>query len=66
MKDSYKDLTVQELLEKREELRSSHLDLRVKKVIGHIENPMALRTTRRRLTRINTIIHEYALGIRKQ
>ena len=66
MKDSFKDLTVQELLEKREELRAGYLDLRVKKVLGHIENPLALRSTRRKLSRLNTIIHEYALGIRKQ
>ncbi|ADK80097.1 50S ribosomal protein L29 [Sediminispirochaeta smaragdinae] len=66
MKDSFKDLTYQELVEKREELRKKYLDLRVNKVIGHMENRLEIRTVRRRLASLNGIIHEYALGIRKE
>lgn len=64
MKDSYADLTYAELLVKRDELRREALDLRMAKVLGHVENPLAIRTTRRKIARLNTMIHEYALGIR--
>lgn len=64
MKDSYADLTYAELLVKRDELRREALDLRMAKVLGHVENPLAIRTTRRNIARLNTMIHEYALGIR--
>jgi len=65
MKDSFNDLTFTELVTKRDELRRSYLTMRIDKVMGHLENPLGLRRTRRQLARLNTIIHEYALGIRE-
>lgn len=65
MKDSYNDLTYQELLTKREELRKSYRDLRFDLVLRHVDNPLQKRTLRRRIARIQTIIHEYDSGIRK-
>ncbi len=65
MKDSFKDLTYNELLERREELSRKYLDIRISKVMGHMENPLEKRVIRRKISRLNTIIHEYALGMRK-
>ncbi|MCK5672562.1 MAG: 50S ribosomal protein L29 [Spirochaetales bacterium] len=65
MKDSINDLTYDELLAKKEELSRKLLDLRISKVMGHVENPLQLRFIRRTIARLNTIIHEYALKIRK-
>jgi len=65
MKDSINDLTYDELLAKKEELSRKLLDLRIGKVMGHVENPLQLRYIRRTIARLNTIIHEYALKIRK-
>ena len=65
MKDSFKELTYNELLTKREELKKQYRDLRFNMVIGHVDNPLEKRTLRRKLTRLETIIHEYELGIRK-
>ena len=64
MKNSYSDLTYAELVVKRDELRREALNLRMARVLGHVENPLAIRTTRRQIARLNTLIHEYALGIR--
>ena len=64
MKHSYADLTYAEMVDKRDELRKEALDLRMAKVLGHVENPLAVRTVRRKIARLNTLIHEYALGIR--
>ncbi len=65
MKDSFNDLTYPELLNKREELKKQYRDLRFNMVIGHVDNPLLKRTLRRKIARLNTIIHEYELGIRK-
>ncbi|MGI6433399.1 MAG: 50S ribosomal protein L29 [Sphaerochaetaceae bacterium] len=64
MKHSFTDLTYAELVAKRNELRTEALNLRMAKVLGQVENPLAIRTTRRSIARLNTLIHEYALGIR--
>ena len=64
MKNSYSDLTYAELVAKRDELRREALNMRMAKVLGHVENPLAVRTTKRKIARLNTLIHEYALGIR--
>ena len=65
MKNSFNDLTLYELKAKKEELHKQLLDLRMNRVLGHLDNPLALRTTRRSIARVNTLISEYELGIRK-
>ena len=65
MKDSFNDLTYKELITKREELKKQYRDLRFNSVISHIDNPLEKRTLKRKIARINTIIHEYDIGIRK-
>ena len=65
MKNSFAKLSYAELVAKREELRRSYLNMRMEKVLGHVENPLQTRNVRRQIARLNTIIHEYTLGIRK-
>jgi large subunit ribosomal protein L29 len=66
MNNSFKDLRYPELITKREELKKKYLDLRFDMVVHHVDNPLERRNIRRQLARLHTIIHEYALGIRKQ
>ena len=66
MKDSFKELTAEELAVKREELKKQFGETRFNAIIGHVDNPLAERNLRRKLARANTILHEYKLGIRKQ
>lgn len=66
MKDSFNDLSYQELHTKREELRKAFRDLRFNMVLSHVDNPLQKRVLRRKLARLNTIIHEYDVGIRKK
>ena len=66
MKESFKDLTVKELFTKREELKKEYRDLRFNVVVGHVDNPVQKRIMRHQLARLNTILHEYELGIRKE
>ena len=65
MKNSFAKLSYDELVAKRDELRRSYLNMRMEKVLGHVENPLQTRNVRRQIARLNTIIHEYNLGIRK-
>mgnify|MGYP002627148771 CR=1 FL=1 len=65
MKNSFAKLSYNELVAKRDELRRSYLNMRMERVLGHVENPLQVRTVRRQIARLNTLIHEYELGIRK-
>lgn len=65
MKNSYKDLTLDELMATKEKLHKEYFDLRMGRVLGHVENPLAVRTIRRNIARINTRIREFELGISK-
>jgi len=66
MKDSFKELTYNELLATREELRKQYHDLCANMIIGHVDNPLSKRTARRKLARANSIIREFELGTRKR
>jgi len=65
MKQTFNDLTLDELVAKRDELTGKIKDLRFEMVMGHVENPIAKRTLRRQVARLNTMIHEHRTGIRK-
>jgi large subunit ribosomal protein L29 len=66
MKNSFKELTISELKTKREEFKKDFRKERFDKVLGHIDNPLRVRTFRKQIARINTIIKEVELGIRKE
>jgi large subunit ribosomal protein L29 len=66
MRNSFKDLTYNEFITKREDLKNEYRDFRFDMVIRHVENPLKKRTLRRTLARVNTVIHEYDIGIRKK
>ncbi|MDF1566653.1 MAG: 50S ribosomal protein L29 [Spirochaetaceae bacterium] len=65
MKQTFNELTLEELVAKREELSGKMRDVRFEMVMGHVENPMAKRNIRRQIARLNTMIHEFETGIRK-
>jgi large subunit ribosomal protein L29 len=58
MKNSFKEMKLEELLAKREELAKKLFDLRFQMVIGHVENPLQKRVLRRQIARLNTRIGE--------
>ena len=66
MRELYKELTLNELLTKRDELMKENRDFRFNLVVGHVDNLVKTRIMRRQIARLNTIIHEYELGIRKE
>ena len=64
MRNSFKNLSYQELKAKRDELSRKYMDFRFQMVIGHVDNPLQKRIMRRQLARLNTLItmHEKGSG----
>jgi large subunit ribosomal protein L29 len=65
MKQTFNELTLDELIAKRDELSGKVRNLRFEMVMGHVENPMEKRNIRRQIARLNTMINEHKIGIRK-
>jgi large subunit ribosomal protein L29 len=59
MKDSFKELTFKELVQKREDLKKQYFDLRFKMVVGHVDNPLEKRNLRRKIARLNCLIYNH-------
>lgn len=66
MKDNFFDLTYDELKTKKEELEKKHRDIRFNQVLGRLENPVEKRYVRRSIARVNTLIHQFDIGIRQK
>lgn len=63
MKKSYKELSYKELVAERDKLRKELVDLRMQKVLGHLDNPLAIKAAKRDIARLNTRIHAVDIGI---
>lgn len=61
MKNSYKNMTREELLAKKEALSKEYVKLRMDRVVGHLDNPLRARVVRREIARINTRLTEKEL-----
>jgi large subunit ribosomal protein L29 len=59
MRDSFREMTFEELFQKREELKKKYRDLRFNMVVGHVDNPLEKRELRRKIARLNTLIFNY-------
>ena len=55
-----REMGLEELTQKRAELREEIGHLRLKKATSRLENPMKLRETKRDLARIETVLREMA------
>ncbi|MDA3958466.1 50S ribosomal protein L29 [Oceanispirochaeta sp.] len=65
MKERFNDLSVEELIAKKDDLSKKLQKMRFDMVLGHVENRMDKRNLRRSIARLNTMINEFDLGIRK-
>ncbi|WKC58040.1 50S ribosomal protein L29 [Borrelia sp. P9F1] len=65
MLKKFKDMSFDDMKAKRMSLKREYMDLRFKTVVGHVENPLKKREIRRDIARLNTVIHEYEMGVRK-
>ena len=65
MKKNIKKMSYNELVAERDKLRKELLNLRVEQVMSRLDNPLALRTVKRDIARLNTLIHAQDIGIAK-
>jgi large subunit ribosomal protein L29 len=56
-----REMSVEDLAQKRVELRDEIFHLRLRRGTGRLENPMKLRETKRDLARVETLLRERAL-----
>jgi large subunit ribosomal protein L29 len=61
---SLRDLTKEELLQKKHDLKEDLFNLKLRKSMKELDNPLRLRTLKRDIARIETILTEDKRGIR--
>ncbi len=62
---SLRDMTRDELIQKKREMAEELFNLSMRKTLKELDNPLKLRTLRRDIARIETILSEDRLGKRK-
>jgi len=62
---SLRDMTKEELLQKKHDMIDELFNLQMRKSLKELENPLRLRTIRRDIARIETVLTEDDRGIRK-
>jgi large subunit ribosomal protein L29 len=65
-KANLNEMNVGELKELQEKYIKDYRVFRFNKMMGQLENELKIRETRRSIARINTILREHELGIRKK
>lgn len=60
-----RDMTREELLQKKHELTEEIFNLNMRKTLKELDNPLKLRTMRRDIARIETVLAEDKKNIRK-
>ena len=63
--EGIRDLTRDELLQKRDELRQELFNLRLRRSFRELDNPLKFRTMRRDIARIECALSEDRVGICK-
>lgn len=59
-----RDMTKEEILIRKEELEKEIFNVKIRQATRQIDNPLRIKTLRRELARIVTILHEDELKIR--
>lgn len=62
--EALRDMTKDELVQKLRELKDDLFNLRMRKTLKELDNPLRLRTIRRDIARIETILSEDRLSIK--
>ena len=60
-----REMTAEELRQKKSDIAEEVFNLNMRKSIKALDNPLRLRTARREMARIDTILHEDEMGVRK-
>ena len=61
-----KEFTMSELKVRLEDAQNELANLRFQKTLGQLNNPLRIRTVRREISRLKTVLHEHELGLRNK
>jgi large subunit ribosomal protein L29 len=62
---TFRDMTRDELSQKKRELTEEYFNLNMRRTLKELDNPLKLRTIRRDIAKIETILSEDKLGLRR-
>ncbi|MCX6826979.1 MAG: 50S ribosomal protein L29 [candidate division Zixibacteria bacterium] len=60
-----RDMTKDELIQKKNEITEELFNLNMRRTLKELDNPLKLRTLRRDIAKIETLLSEDKLGIRR-
>jgi large subunit ribosomal protein L29 len=60
-----RDMTVEEIEQRLREIEQEFFNLKFRRAVQQIENPLRIRSLRRDLARIKTVLNEHRLRIRE-
>lgn len=60
-----RDMTVEEIEQRLREIEEEFFNLKFRRAVQQIENPLRIRSLRRDLARIKTVLNEHRLRIRE-
>jgi large subunit ribosomal protein L29 len=63
-KEQMRELTREELLQRRSEMQEELFNLRIQRASKELDNPLRMRILKREIARVNTILREDELKIR--
>ena len=63
--EEIKQLSLEELKIRLQDVREEWANLRFQLALRQLDNPLKIRSVRRDIARLKTIIREYELGLRK-
>ena len=63
--EDIRDLTIDELKTRLEDSNLEYANLRFQHATHQLQNPLLLRSKRREVARLKTVIHEFDMGTRK-
>lgn len=63
--EALRDMTKDELFQKREEFKQDLFNLKLRRGLSELDNPLRIRMIRRGIARIETILSEDISGIRR-
>ena len=59
MKQKFNELTLEEMIVRREDLKKEYFKIRCNKVIAHVQNSAQIRLLRRQIAQLNTLIYNH-------
>ena len=63
--NSLREMTRDELDQKKHDLVDEQFNLKMRRSVKQLDNPLRLRSLRRSIAQINTVLHEDEMGTRK-